>query len=76
MKLLDHLPPWLRPDIHSCCGCSCHVCADDHGIGNHSDACHARIDNAMRAEDEPISLTLVAVVVLIAVAAGVVLWML
>lgn len=32
-----------RPVVHSCCGCSCHVCANGHATGQHSEKCQERI---------------------------------
>lgn len=32
----------VKSKVHSCCGCSCHVCEDGHSIGQHSDECRER----------------------------------
>jgi len=38
--------------IHTCCGCSCHICDNDHSEGFHSSKCKEKIyqrwDEAMR----------------------------
>lgn len=30
-------------EVHQCCGCSCHVCANGHSGGNHTKACQERL---------------------------------
>jgi len=35
--------PTPAPIIHPCCGCSCSVCAIEHSIGSHTQACERRL---------------------------------
>lgn len=41
--------------VHACCGCSCHVCAQGHNTGSHTDACKRRIDAHMGQENNPVT---------------------
>lgn len=44
------------PEQRHCCGCSCHVCANGHSGGYHSEACQERVyaqsETLQRCEEE------------------------
>src|SRR3990167_6966312 len=34
----------VKSTVHSCCGCSCHVCRDGHNKGYHTQSCFLRFN--------------------------------
>lgn len=61
MMELEDVPPiqtaddgeaFQGPTTHSCCGCSCHVCADGHRTGLHTEACQSQVTWPIREEPE------------------------
>lgn len=35
-------------DVHDCCGCSCHVCKDEHASGQHTEKCLTRFQKGVQ----------------------------